>query len=321
MVMAQALFSLLQRHDPTVLVDVLAPAWTMPLLVRMPEVRQAITLEVGHGELKLRQRYHQARALRAEQYQQAIVLPNSFKSALVPYWANIPVRTGWRGEMRYHFINDLRILVKARYPRMIDRFMALGLPKGAPLPTEQVRPNLIVVPQDRQTAMVGLGLTDEQPILALCPGAEYGPAKRWPARYFAEIARTQVDQGWQVWIFGGPKDTVIAGKIQQHAGHICHNLTGRTSLGQAIDLLSLAKAVVCNDSGLMHIAAALNRPIVAVYGSSSPQFTPPLADRVSIQQVDIACSPCFKRHCPLAHQRCLYDLRPPQVLSALAEWG
>ncbi len=320
MVMAQTLFKLLKQERPGVLIDVLAPGATLPLLARMPEVRNAHLMRVGHGQLRLRERRQLGHALRTVAYDQAIVLPNSFKSALVPFWAGIKKRTGWQGEMRWGLLNDMRKLDKQSYPFMIERFMALALKRDANVPAKPPMPHLVVEPQQVEMTLAKLKLTcDRRPILALCPGAEYGPAKRWPTAYFAQVAKQKVAQGWQVWIFGSHKEQPLAAQIQEACNHICRDLTGQTQLTEAIDLLSCAHAVVSNDSGLMHISAALQRPLVVIYGSSDPGFTPPLSKQVKILTLGLDCSPCFKRECPLKHYKCLRDLHPPRVLRALDE--
>jgi len=321
MVMAQSLFILLKQQFPDVQIHVLAPAWSRPLLARMPEVERAIDMPVGHGSLMWSVRRGIARELRAEGYSQAIVLPNSLKSALIPWLARIPMRTGWKGEMRYLLLNDLRHLDKQQYPLMVQRFDALALPRTATLPDNLPKPDLHAktdrVPALRQQ----FGLQANQNILALCPGAEFGPAKRWPEQHYTTVAAHQIARGWQIWLLGSEKDRPVAQAIvdglpEQQRGQ-CHNLAGKTSLDEAIDLLSTVDAVVSNDSGLMHIAAALNRPLVVVYGSTSPAFTPPLNDEVAILSIPVDCGPCFKRECPLGHLKCLVELYPEQVTAAL----
>ena len=230
--------------------------------------------------------------------------------------SKIPKRTGWRGEMRFGFLNDLRVLDKRRYPLMIERFVALALPRGATLPSPLPEPELIVDTSARDQTMARLNLTKDSPILVLCPGAEYGPAKRWPPSHFAEVAGWHLGKGGQVWIMGSEKDAVFATAIQQHAPKAI-NLCGKTALGEAIDLMSLAQAVVSNDSGLMHVAAALQRPLAAIYGSSAPTFTPPLSSHAEIVSLNLSCSPCFKRDCPLGHTNCLNQLSSQLVITAL----
>jgi heptosyltransferase-2 len=323
MVMAQTLFKLLKEKHSGVVIDVVAPKTTLPLLARMREVNDAIELTTSHGEFGWSKRYHVSRTLRQKGYDQAIVLTNSFKSAFIPFFAQIPLRTGWRGECRYGLLNDLRYLDRNQLPLMIQRFMNLGENQWASvLSFEQSMrywPILASSAEDQEKVRTKLNLTLDKPVLALCPGAEYGEAKRWPAEYFAQLANEKRAQGWQVWILGGPKDAPIAQAINEVCQEGCINLCGRTSLPEAIDALAMASLVVSNDSGLMHISAALQRPLVVIYGSSSPAFTPPLAKNVQIVSLQLPCSPCFKRVCPLTHLNCLRQLTPPIVMRAIEQ--
>ena len=320
MVMAQTLFQCLKQRHSECLIDVLAPEWSRPILERMPEVRQALSFPLGHGVLDLATRRKIGKSL-AGQYDQAILLPNSLKSALVPFFADIPMRTGWRGEMRFGLLNDIRKLDKARYPLMIERFMALAFEPGAELPQLYPRPALQIDSVSRDAALGKFALELDRPVLALCPGAEFGEAKRWPAEHYAKVAELKIRAGWQVWIFGSKNDHAVGEDIRSRLipglREEVSNLAGETSLAEAIDLLSCAGAVVSNDSGLMHVAAALNRPLVAVYGSTSPQFTPPLAEQVEIVRLGLDCSPCFERTCRFGHYDCLGQLKPRPVIEAL----
>jgi len=320
MVMAQTLFICLKHQHPSCNIDVLAPEWSRPILERMPEVRQALSFPVGHGVLDLATRRRVAQGLRG-QYQQAILLPNSLKSALVPFLAGIPKRTGWKGEMRYGLLNDLRKLDKARYPLMIERFMALAFEPDASLPQPYPHPQLRIETHSRDQALARFSLSLDRPVLALCPGAEFGESKRWPAAHFAEVAERKIREGWQVWLFGSKNDHPVGQDIVQRLipglREEVVNLAGETSLAEAIDLLSCADAVVSNDSGLMHVSAALGRPLVAVYGSTSPAFTPPLSDRVETVRLGLECSPCFDRTCRFGHNNCMRELLPEQVVEAL----
>jgi len=286
----------------------------------MPEVRQALSFPLGHGALELATRRRIGKSL-AGQYDQAILLPNSLKSALVPFFAGIAQRTGWRGELRYGLLNDVRTLDKARYPLMIERFMALGYPAGAELPKPYPRPSLQIETASRDAALAKFGLSLDRPVLALCPGAEFGEAKRWPSEHYAKVAEIKIREGWQVWLFGSKNDHAVGESIREWLipglREESVNLSGETSLAAAIDLLSCSDAVVSNDSGLMHVAAALNRPLVAVYGSTSPGFTPPLADQVEVVRLGLECSPCFDRTCRFGHYNCLRLLEPEAVASAL----
>ena len=320
MVMAQSLFKLVKQQRPHAIIDVLAPAWSMPLLERMPEVNRGLVMPLKHGQFNLGERYRLGKSLRPQHYTEAMVLPNSFKSALVPYFANIPRRTGWRGEMRWGVLNDVRYLDKKRYPLMIERFMALGVPAQATLDTDYPLPSLQFTRDTQDAALNNHKLTrPARPILVLCPGAEFGPAKRWPEEYYAQLANAKLAEGWDVWLLGSQKDNTATETIMSLTGERCVNLAGRTSLVEAVDILSLATAVVSNDSGLMHIAAALNKPLVAIYGPTSTTFTPPLHARAKVLQLQLDCQPCFQRECPLKHQRCMRDLQPSQVLTVLHE--
>ncbi len=317
--MSQTLYRYLEQTRPGVCIDVLAPAWSRPILARMPQVRRAITNPLGHGELALGRRRQLGRELRAGRYRQAILLPNSFKSALIPFFARIPRRTGWRGEMRYGLLNDLRRLDEQALPLMVQRFVALGQDPGARIPDPLPAPRLVV---DRSSAVEcasRFGLEPEQPILALCPGAEFGGAKRWPAEHYAELAHDYLAREWQVILCGSENDRPVTSSIQRAcAGNRrCVDLAGRTTLEEAVDMLSLATAVVSNDSGLMHIAAALSRPLVVVYGATSPRFTPPLNRNSAVIVSDIPCAPCFERECPLRHHRCMRDTAPARVAASL----
>ncbi len=317
MVMAQSLFITLKQRDPEPQIDVLAPGWSRPLLQRMPEVTEAIEMPVGHGRLDLATRWRLGRGLRHRRYDQAILLPNSLKSALTPLWAAIPRRTGWVGEMRYGLLNDIRRLDKSTLTMTVQRFVALGLPAAFQGIPEIPAPRLQIDPGAAEAAVQALGLGERRrPVLALCPGAEYGPAKRWPERHYAELARRRMAQGWTLWLFGSDRDRPVCSEIVKQAGGGV-DLSGRTSLAQAVDLLSLADAVVSNDSGLMHVAAALDRPLVALYGSSDPGFTPPLNRRSQVVRLGLDCSPCFRRECPKGHLECLEALSVERVEAAL----
>ena len=321
MVMAQTLFKLLTQRAGVVAIDVLAPDWAAPVLQRMPEIRNTIPMPIGHGKLQLRQRWRIGRQLRGARYRQAILLPNSLKSALIPWFAGIPRRTGWLGEARYLLLNDWRKLRPERYPLMVQRFAALAYEKHTPLPSELPRPALHIDADNQQRLCLELGLAAERPMLGLCPGAEFGPAKQWPVGHYASVAVHYLQRGWQVLLLGSAKDQDVAIAIReavpdQYREH-CVSAAGRTQLIDAIDLLGLCRCVVSNDSGLMHVAAAVNAPLVAVYGSTSPDFTPPLSGRVAVVQRELSCRPCFERECPLRHLDCLVKLTPDRVIAAL----
>lgn len=323
MMMAQTLFKLLKLRNPQVIIDVLASEWTRQLIACMPEINQVIAMPLGHGKFGLAERRALGKSLENKGYEQAIVLPNSFKSAFIPFFANIPIRTGWRGEWRYGLLNDVRVLDKRRYPLMVQRYAALALPKDVEPLQEFPYPELHVSQQLRPQLLTKFALQLHRPLLIICPGAEYGPAKRWPEHYFAEVVDKKIRAGWQVWLMGSAKDNLVTDAIRKllldDERHHCHNLAGTTSLGEAIELMACADAVLSNDSGLMHIAAALQKPLAVIYGSTSPEHTPPLSGQVSIISNKIECSPCFERECPKVHHNCLRELMPQQVLAALHE--
>ena len=305
----------LKERDPQGAIDVLAPAWALAVYRRMPEVAETIALAFGHGELKLGARRAFAKSL--PHYDRAVVLPNSFKSALIPWHAGIPVRTGYRGEMRYGLLNDLRVLDKERLPFIVERYAALAQPAGEAFQRPLPEPRLTVDDSARRVTAARYGLDLALPVAVFAPGAEYGPAKRWPPRHFAQLARTLTARGFQVWLMGSQNDAAISAEIQRLSGDQCIDLAGRTSLDEAIELMSFASRVVTNDSGLMHVAAALDRPMAAIFGSSSPAFTPPLSGHARIVTLKLVCSPCFQRECPLGHTNCLVTLEPQRVLEAL----
>lgn len=318
-VIAQPFLRRLHERHEHLAVDVLAPAWTFALLRRMPEVSDTIASPFGHGELRLPARWRLARELARRGYDQAVVLPNSFKSALIPRLAGIRLRTGYVGELRYPLLNDARKLDTSLLPLMAERYAALADPAHVPLVRPLPEARLTVSDTARAALLSRLGLSLNSPVAVLCPGAEYGPAKRWPAAYFAELARRFARDGQQIWIIGSAKDRDIGAAIVQASEGAARDLCGSTSLDEAVDLLSCARVVVSNDSGLMHIAAAVGAPLLALYGSSSPTFTPPLSPAATVLKLDLPCSPCYKRECPLGHFDCMLKLTPDQVYAAASE--
>jgi heptosyltransferase-2 len=314
-ILVEPLIALLREPYEEPVVDVLAPPWCAPVFGRMRGVRRLVEAPFAHGRLDLPARRALARDLAGERYTRAIVLPNSWKSALVPWLAGVPRRTGYVGELRYGLLNDARRLDAKALPRLVDRFVALVVPPGALVPTP---PGPVLVPDaaNRGAAMRAMRLRTDPPVAVLCPGAEYGPAKRWPPTHFADLAARFLADGRQVWLLGSPNDKLAASSVLQAAGEPGRrivDLTGRTDLGTAIDLMSLASVVVSNDSGLMHAAAAVGVPVVALFGSSSPVYTPPLSPLAHLARIDIECSPCFKRECPLGHFKCMRELAPGVV--------
>jgi len=313
MAMAQSLFKTLKTRQPGRFVDVIAPAWSMPLLDRMPEIRQGIPLLVGHGELALKKRYQLGKSLR-EKYQQAIVLPRSLKTSLLPFFAQIPIRTGFIGEQRYGLINDRRPFDLTLLDQTVKRFVALGLTATAAQRSFTIpSPELTVDLDNRIQVINRLKLDPQLPTVALLPGAEYGPAKQWPLEYYADLAKNMKNQGYQIVILGSEKDKPTGAEIVRLSHRAVRNLCGKTSITDVIDLLSFCRVAITNDSGLMHIASAVNCPVVAIYGSSTPKFTPPLTEQAAVAYLNLKCSPCFKRQCPLKHLNCLRHIQPEDI--------
>ncbi|MCG1055621.1 lipopolysaccharide heptosyltransferase II [Mycetohabitans sp. B5] len=317
--MAQPLFALIKRLHPRIVLDAVAPAWVAPVLARMPEIREIHSTDLEHGKLQLWQRWQLASDLREAGYDAAYVLPNSLKSALIPWLAGIPLRIGYTGESRYMLLN-------VRHPNppkgerapMVPHYAALAYAPGAKLPADLPPPRLEIDLNEPVRVSHRFNLDTRVPLIAFCPGAEYGPAKRWPPEHFAALAR-MIGQSFpytQIVALGSPKDSAVAQAIAERAPNV-RNLCGQTSLGEACALITRASAVVTNDSGLMHVAAALRRPLVALYGSTDPRHTPPLSELAKVQWLHLECSPCFARECPLGHLNCLRELSAEQVFGDL----
>jgi heptosyltransferase-2 len=303
--MAQPLLARLHEKIASLELDVLAPEWVAAVVRRMPEVNAVIAVPFRHGALQLRSRWKLGRSLKARGYQQAIVLPNTWKSALVPFFADIPLRSGYVGESRYGLLN---LLYKKKAVAMPLHYARLSEPPGKQVEEPLPAPHLRAVPHEIEAAKKRFGIEGRYAVL--CPGAEYGPAKRWP--YFKELSRSLP---LQTVILGSPKDAEAAQDI------LGKNLVGRTTLDEAINLVAGAEFVVSNDSGLMHIAAALGRPQVALFGSSSPAHTPPLSPAARVLWLKLECSPCFERVCPLGHFRCMREMTVETVIKEIQNLG
>ncbi len=324
MVMAQSLFKTLKTNRPNCTIDVAAPAWTLPLLERMPEVSGKIALPFKHGEFAFWERLASGKSLKNQGYAQSIILTNSLKSALLPWAAGIKIRTSFLGEMRYGLINDVRPLDKTKLKKTVERFVTLGLAKGEALPTQIPNPALVANSAAALTVLnkLNLAYNAQSKTLGLCPGAEYGEAKRWPAEYYAEVANFALNKGWQVMLFGSDKDMPVTSQINQATQNRCFDLGGKTKLGEAIDIMSLCETIISNDSGLMHVAAALNKKLITIFGSSDPYHTPPMHPDAVIEYLKLECSPCFKRECPLTepdkHLACLKNIIPSKILLSIS---
>ncbi|PLZ00801.1 lipopolysaccharide heptosyltransferase II [Burkholderia sp. WAC0059] len=317
--MAQPLFSRLVQLHPRLVIDAVAPAWVAPVLERMAEIRDVYATDLAHGKLQLLRRWQLAGDLREVRYDAAYVLPNSLKSALIPWLANVPLRIGYTGENRYGLLN----VRHANPPKdvrapMAGHYAALAYAPGARAPDALTTPRLEIDLNESSRVCARFHLDTRVPLVVFCPGAEYGPAKRWPPEHFAALAQ-MIGQSFpyaQIVALGSPKDAPLAQAIAGRAPNV-RSLCGQTALGEACALIARASAVVTNDSGLMHVAAALRRPLIALYGSTDPRHTPPLSELAKVQWLHLDCSPCFQRECPLGHQNCLRELSAEQVFGEL----
>ncbi len=320
-VMTQPLLALLHAQQAGGPIHALCPPHIAPVYRAMPEVDAVIESPNVHGRLDLSGRWRLARSLRADRYDRAVVLPNSAKSALVPWFAGIPLRVGYRGEARRLMINRMHEDRRggAERPPMVEHYAALAFEPGRVPAGPVADPRLAIDPALARAARERLALPADAPLFALCPGAEYGPAKRWPARHFAGLAELLCAE-WPdaaVVALGGPKDRPIGDEIAAQSRAPVRNLCGDTTLAEAMALLSSAAGVASNDSGLMHVTAAFDRPMVALFGSSDPRHTPPRSRRARVEWLHLDCSPCFERECPLGHLDCLNRIEPARAMRAL----
>jgi len=325
-VTTQPLLATLKAQYPESTIDVLASHWVAPIYRACSEVHEIIEAQFEHKQLQWKLRKQLAKEIESKKYQASFVLPNSFKSALIPWLANIPFRIGYRGELRFGLINlALDNPSKVNRPPMVEHYLALSqlFRDDETTSLGKFIPQLNVSPSAQQSVDKKLKAQNiySESLYVLCPGAEYGPTKRWPTGHFAKLAQLLINESPnnQVILLGSKNDQILAQEITsqaQQANNI-HNWCGDTSLDEAIALIGMSKAVVSNDSGLMHIAAALKTTQVAIFGSSDPGHTPPLSDKAKVIWLNMPCSPCHKKECPLGHLLCLKDILPEQVLATL----
>jgi heptosyltransferase-2 len=285
---------------------------------KMEEVTDIIEIPLRHGELNLIELIKTGRQLKNKQYSQAYILPRSLKASFIPYFADIPERIGFLGEYRYGLINKVKPYNTALLDQTVKRFTSLGTNEDDSH-LKVCRPKLQASSERANELLVSKGLTPSSSFIAIAPGAEYGPSKQWPADYFSRVIQYIIDAGLEVVMLGSKKDKAIEAVINRHYLGTKQPLSfiGDLDLEDSIDLLSLAKALVTNDSGLMHVGAALDIPIIAIYGSTSPKFTPPIARSYKIHWLNLDCGPCFKRECPLHHLECLKGITPDNVFISL----
>jgi lipopolysaccharide heptosyltransferase II len=306
---------LLKARFPSRAVDVLATSLCAPLADYMPEIRQAIVVDLPRKRLSLAEHRALAAHLKREGYGTALIMPRTWKAALAPFLAGIPERVGWVGEWRFGLVNDLRFGERA-LPRMVDQCAALALPAKAPPPDPWPLPELRVPATEvagwrERVGLVGNG----RPVVALAPGA-VGPSKRWPGASYADLARRLISQGNAVWVLGSPAEAPLV-RIIQHGAPKVHDLTG-TDLRNAILALAAADVAVSNDSGLLHVAAAIGTPTIGIFGPTSPWHWAPLNPiAAAVQQTveTLPCQPCHKPTCRVRHHRCMRDISAEQVLA------
>ena len=320
-VMAQTLYKRIKKELPSSQIDVMSPHWSLALLERMPEVCKKIVSPFSHGETKLFERYRLGQGLKKENYDRAIILTNSLKSSLIPYFARIGVRTGWLGEFRYGLINDIRSSKKLKKSLMVEKFAALSLCEENYSIENLTFPELEINFANQRNFLEEFSIDYSKNTMAICPGAEFGPSKRWPAEYYAEIAKFYVNEGWNVLCIGSKNDEDIGmgigslNNLRSNESFI--NLIGKTSLQDAIDILAFTEKVVTNDSGLMHIAAAVKTPLVALYGPSSPEYTPPLISKKKILRKTQGYEKVRYGSNEKGYHQSLLDIKPEEVLDAL----
>jgi heptosyltransferase-2 len=314
-VMSEPLLARLAARGESLAVAALP--WVAPVYRAMPQVREVIELPFAHGRLDWAARRRIAATLRGR-FDAAYVLPNSIKSALIPWFAGIPRRIGYRGEGRWGLLNQ-RLPNAAGRPPMVAFYAALS---GEPARDDE-RPRMAFAPGIVQAAARAAGVEPGR-YWAFAPGAEYGPAKCWPAAHYAELARAlHAADATPVLLLGSGKEAALAATIADAAPGACRVMAGQTSLTDAMALIAGARGLVSNDSGLMHVAAAFGLPQVAVFGSTSPEHTPPLNPRARVlwlkDELKLDCMPCFERSCRYGHTRCLTEVAPQRVQAALGE--
>ena len=292
-----------------------------PLLTRMPEIDRIIELDVEHGELGLGKRYKLGRSLRGEKYSHAIVLPRSFKSALVPWWAKIPQRIGEKGESRYGVLNKVFSSNRDKQiPNASNYLRYIGIDADIATVKHDYAPRLTVDEFKQQALLTSHGISIDAPLVACMVGAEYGLSKQWPIKHFADLINQCHAADLQVCILGSKKDVPTSVLIEKLVDKPLHNLCGKTSLVDVIDILAACRVAVSNDSGLMHIAAAVGTPVVAMYGATTPSYTPPLLNQAKSFYLKLACSPCWQRTCQYDHYRCLKDITSQDVFAAVEKF-
>ena len=317
--MSHSLIRRLARMHTAASIDVFSSHALIHIFEQMPEIDEIIENPFGHWQLNLRDRLEVARDIKSRRYDTTYVLPNSLKSALIPFFSKIPNRVGYTGEFRFGLINRRHTLDKNKYPLLASQYLQLAKTDLSESITFSEYPALTVAQRDLGPTLERFNIDPLRPYICLCPGAEYGPAKRWPQEHFTRLAQKLADNHFHTITLGGENDKKIGAMIYKNTQQETQDLTGKTTVKEAIQLIAGATCVVTNDSGLMHVAAALRRPLIALFGSSSPEYTPPLSDKATVLTKALPCSPCFKRVCPLGHTNCLKDITVDEVFTNISK--
>lgn len=317
-IMAQPLLQLLKQNYPHRAIDVLAPTWVAPVIRAMSEVDQVLESSLKHGSFKFREYLSYAQLLRHRYYSEVYVLPNTLKYALLPWLAGIKKRIGYKGETRYGLINVMHHDNRHAPLPMTKFYAALAATPKTQSALVLPKPVLHVAQSQIDASYQSMGLSADTKVIVFAPGAEFGTAKRWPALHFAQLASTILQSHPQakIVLLGSPKDVVVCREIQAMCPSVL-DLAGKTSLDQAIAVIAGAALMVSNDSGLLHVASGLNRPVIALYGPTDPEHAPPFSDVALSVSLHLACAPCRQRECPLGHQDCMQKISSEQVWTLL----
>ena len=326
-IMSQSLLKTLKQQDPACHITMYAPSYAHCIIERMREVDEIMVNPFAHGQLNLSERMNEGKKLAALNFDKAYILPNSFKSALIPWFAHIKERIGLKGESRYFLLNKMR-KDKQAFERMVNRYVALAYIDDKQVTGDDTLPNFeypkLITHKPSAELLSRLKVSLERPLLVLGCGANYGPAKLWPPEFFAQVSLHFIKNNWSILALGSPKDqetvNLIKGHIQKLAPEALtyfYDIAGQTSLTEALDLVGVCSAGVCNDSGLMHTLAAVQVPQVCLFGSTSTKYTPPLSNKAICLESTQPCHPCFKRNCKYNTYLCLHELTVEKVIAAL----
>ena len=311
-VMSQTLLKKIKSNNPKTSIDILVNSSLKNLVERMPEINKVIILDCNHRELGLFKRLRLAKEIKKSSYDRSIVLSRSLKSSLIPYFAKIPIRTGELGELRYLLINDLKEFSKESRRKTASRYISMYSDNNEEL-SENYYPSLDSNSENIKNLSEKYDLKKDKKVIIFAPGAAFGPSKMWPVNKFRELGK-KLNNDFKILILGSNNEKSIGNDIVTNKNMV--NLCGKTSIADAVDLMHISKFCVSNDSGLMHLAAATNTKSISIYGSTSPDFTPPLTKNKDIHYKGISCSPCFEKKCKYGHYNCLVDIHSDDVFKS-----